>query len=92
MCEWKGVRFVVHQIEDGDSVAHGRQETVAILGEDKVAFAIDGAEQVGELCFCQWLELACGEVVPYMKIGLHPLNGKEWNVHLLCPAPVWCGE
>jgi hypothetical protein len=47
------VRFVVHQIEDGDSVADGRKQTVAILGEDKVAFAIDGAEQIRELCFCQ---------------------------------------
>jgi hypothetical protein len=53
VCEGKGVRFVVHQVEDGDSVADGRQQTVAILGEDKVAFAIDGAEQIRELCFCQ---------------------------------------
>lgn len=53
MCEWKGVRFVVHQVEDGDSVADGRQQAVAILGEDKVAFAIDCAEQIRELCFCQ---------------------------------------
>jgi hypothetical protein len=72
MCEGKGVRFVVHQVEDGDSVAYGRQETVAILGEDKIAFAIDGAEQIRELCFCQRVELACGKVAPYMKIGLHP--------------------
>lgn len=88
MCEGKGVRFVVHQVEDGDAVADGRQETVAILGEDKVAFAIDGAEQVRELCLCQWIELACWKVPPYIKIGLHPLYGREWNARLLRPAPV----
>jgi len=43
------MRFVVYKIEDGDTVAYWRQKAVAIFGEDEVAFAIDGAEQVREL-------------------------------------------
>lgn len=43
------MRFVVDQVEDGDAIADGRQQGVAILGVDEVAFAIDGAEQIGEL-------------------------------------------
>ena len=46
------MRFVVYEVEDGDTVAHWREQAVAIFGEDKVAFAIDGAEQVGELFAC----------------------------------------
>lgn len=47
------MRFVVHEVEDSDAVAHWREQAVAIFGEDEVAFAIDGAEQVGELLACQ---------------------------------------
>lgn len=47
------MRFVVYEVEDGDTVAHWREQAVAIFGEDKVAFAIDCAEQIRELCFCQ---------------------------------------
>lgn len=40
------MRFVVHEVEDGDTVANWRQQTVAILGVDEIAFAIDGAEKI----------------------------------------------
>ena len=46
------MRFVVYEVEDGDTVAHWREQAVAIFGEDEVAFAIDGAEQVRELVAC----------------------------------------
>lgn len=46
------MRFVVHKVEDSDAVAHWGEQAVAIFGEDEVALAIDGAEQVGELFAC----------------------------------------
>jgi hypothetical protein len=54
------VRFVVHEVEDGDAVADWRQQAVAIFGEDEVAFAIDSAEQVRELFACQLISLHTG--------------------------------
>ena len=49
VCEGKSVRFVVYEVEDGDTIADGREQAVAIFGEDKVALAIDRTEKVGEL-------------------------------------------
>ena len=47
------MRFVVHEVEDSNAVAHWGEQAVAIFSEDEIAFAIDSAEQVGELIACQ---------------------------------------
>lgn len=40
---------ILYEVEYRDPVTHGREETCAIWGEEKVASAVDGAQQVGEL-------------------------------------------
>ena len=45
------MRFVVLQVECADSVADWRQQCVAIVGVDEVAFAVDCAQQIRELRF-----------------------------------------
>lgn len=39
----------LYEVEDRNPVADGREQTGAIWGEEKVASAVDGAQQVGEL-------------------------------------------
>lgn len=46
------VGLVVDEVEDGDAVAYGRQQTGAIGAEAQVSLAIDGAKKIGELCEC----------------------------------------
>lgn len=38
-----------HKVENRDPVTNGRQQTCAIGCEEKIASAVDGAQQVGEL-------------------------------------------
>ena len=38
------------EVKDGDAVADGADERVAVGGEDDIALVVHGAAQVGELC------------------------------------------
>lgn len=44
-----GVVRILDEVEDGDAIADGRQQTGAIGGEQQVSSAVDGPQQVGEL-------------------------------------------
>jgi hypothetical protein len=44
-----GAKRLLDQVEDTHAVAHGREQARAIWGEDKIASAVDGAQQIGEL-------------------------------------------
>jgi hypothetical protein len=49
MCEGESVGSILGQIEDRDSIAHWREDGVAIGSEDEVAPSVDCSEKVGEL-------------------------------------------
>lgn len=46
------------EVEEGDPVAHGAEQGVAIGGEAEVAAAVHGAQQAGELRGQEWAGLA----------------------------------
>lgn len=43
------LRRLLDQVEDGDSVSHGREEKRPIRTEQQVALAVHSPKQIGEL-------------------------------------------
>lgn len=46
-------KYILCQIEYRDSIAHRRQQRIAIWCEDKIPSAIYGAQEIGKLLTCQ---------------------------------------
>lgn len=64
---------VLDQVKNSDPVAYGRQQAGAIGVEEQVAFAIDSAQEIGELAkrsvrLRNWQQQ---HWAAYLEIGLH---------------------
>ena len=65
-----GRQHILHEVEDGHSVAHWRQQTCSIWREEQTTSAVDSAQKIRELCACQSVDSGIVQQA-YLEISLH---------------------